>query len=57
VAEGIDSCDFFWVMNDRYGKRTAADELASMYGDTRAKGFGQEVIVYPGFFHFLCYFS
>ena len=33
-------------MNYRYGKRTSADELALMYGDTRAKGFGQEVSVF-----------
>lgn len=27
----------------RYGSRSPADELMSMYGDSRAKGFGQEV--------------
>ena len=36
-------------MNHRYGKRTAADELALMYGDTRANGFGQEVSVFLSF--------
>ena len=43
MLECTDSCYFSWVMNHRYGQRIAADELASMYGDTRAKGFGQEV--------------
>ena len=32
-----------FAINTRYGNQVVADELNSLYGDSRAKGFGCEV--------------
>ena len=43
IVVRMTSLPSLFAMNTRYGNQVVADELNSLYGNSRAKGFGSEV--------------